>query len=71
MNRADITIYICGSEVENVIGGLEQDASQLSSWYPENHMKLNADKCHFMIFGEKKDKMKLHVGMAVLEESNK
>ena len=33
-------------------------------------MKLNADKCHFMIFGEKKDKMKLHVGIAVLEESD-
>ena len=23
----------------------------------------DTDKCHFMIFGEKKDKMKLHVGM--------
>ena len=63
MNRAEIcnyaddtTIYICGSEVENVIGGLEQDASQLST--------IN------LIFGEKKDKMKLHVGMAVLEDSN-
>ena len=33
-------------------------------------MTLDADKCHFMIFGEKKDKMKLFVGMAVLEESD-
>ena len=51
LNRAEIcnyaddtTIYICGSEVENVIGGLEQDAIQISTWYPENYMKLNADK---------------------------
>ena len=33
-------------------------------------MKLNADKCHFMIFGEKKDKMKLQLGMAEIEESD-
>ena len=33
-------------------------------------MKLNADKCHFMIFGETKDMMKLHIGMAVLEHSD-
>ena len=78
INRAEIsnyaddtTIYICVSEVENVIGGLEQDVIQLSTWYPENYMKLNADKCHPMIFGEKKDKMTLHVGKAVLEESDK
>ena len=73
MNRAEIcnyaddtTLYICDSEINNVIDGLEQDATHLSTWYPENYMKLNADKCHFMIFGEKKDKIKLHVGKAVL-----
>ena len=77
MNRAEIcnyaddtTLYICDSEINNVIDGLEQDATHLSTWYPENYMKLNADKCHFMIFGEKKDKMKLHVGKAVIEESD-
>ena len=62
--------YICDSEINNVIDGLEQDATHLSTWYPENYMKLNADKCHFMIFGEKTDKMKLHVGKAVIEESD-
>ena len=77
MNRAEIcnyadntTIYICCSEVENIIVRLEQDAITLLTLYPENYVKLNADKCHFMIFGEKKDKMKLHVGMALIEESD-
>ena len=33
-------------------------------------MKLNVDKCHRMIFGEKSDIVKLHIGEAVIEESD-
>ena len=40
-------------------------------WYPENYMKLNVDKCYLIIFGEKNDKMKLRIGDAVIEESDK
>ena len=62
MNRTEIwdyahniTIYVCDSEVEYVIESLEQDAIQLSTWYPENYMKLIVDKCHLMIIGDKND----------------
>ena len=67
MNRSEIcnyaddtTIYVCDSKIESVIDSLEQDATQLSTWYPENYMKLNVDKCHLMIFGEKRRKVKIH-----------
>ena len=66
----DMTIYVCDSKIECVIDGLEQDAAQLATWYPENYMKLNVDKCHLMIFGEKSKKMKIHFGEAVIEESD-
>ena len=49
----DTTIYVCDSKIECVIDGLVQDAAQLATWYPENYMKSNVDKCHLMIFGEK------------------
>ena len=42
----------------------------ISAWYPENYMKLNVDKCYLMIFGEKCDKVKLHIDEAVTEESD-
>ena len=66
----DATIYICDSKIECVIEALEQDATRLSTWYPENHMKLNLDKCHLMIFGEKSEKVKIYVGEAVIKESD-
>ncbi len=33
----DTTIYVCDSEVENIIDILEQNTTQLSTWYPENY----------------------------------
>ena len=32
----------------NVQCKLEADASLLSKWFVDNHMKLNDAKCHFM-----------------------
>ena len=77
MNRSEIcncaddtTIYVCVSKTECVIDSLEQDATQLATLYLENYMKLTVDKCHLMIFVEKSKKMKIHIGEAVLEESD-
>ena len=67
----DIIIYLCDSKVKSVIESLEQDATELSTWYPENCEKLNVNKCHLMIFGEKNNKVRLHTGEAVIEESDK
>ena len=49
----DLNIYVWDSKIENAIVSLEQYATQLSTWYPENCMKPNVDKCHLMTFGEK------------------
>ena len=47
----DTTLYSCDYEVRNVITRLEQDANRLTAWSPENYMKLNEDKCHFIFLG--------------------
>ena len=58
--------YICDNKFESIIDISEQDATLLSAWYPENYMKLNIDKCHLMIFGEKNDKVKINIEKAVV-----
>ena len=52
----DITLYSCDHEVKYVITRLEQNANQLTTWFPEIFMKLNEEKCHLIIFGANKGK---------------
>ena len=65
----DTTLYSCDYEVRNVITRLEQDANRLTAWFPENYMKLNEDKCHFILFGASNERDNIHVGEAQIEES--
>ena len=58
MNRSEIcsyaddtTINICASKIECVKDSLEQDATRLSTWYPEIYMKLKVDKFDLLMFG--------------------
>ena len=66
----DTTLYSCDREVKNVITKLEQNANHLITWFPENHMKLNEDKCHLIIFGTREEKVSMHVGEVQMEESD-
>ena len=36
----DTTLYSCNREVKTVITKLEQNANHITTWFPENHMKL-------------------------------
>ena len=49
----DTTIYTCDIRLDNVISRLESDSKIIIDWFRNNYMKLNEDKCHFMIFGER------------------
>ena len=49
----DTTIYTCDVHLENVISKLENDSKIVIEWFGNNYMKLNEEKCHFMIFGER------------------
>ena len=65
----DITIYVCGPNVENVIAKLENDAFKISEWFPNNLMKLNEDKCHLMIFASKSNEVSVKIGDASVKQS--
>ena len=50
----DTTIYGCGPNIENVIMHIDNDAFQITEWFPNNCMQLNEGKCHLIILGAKR-----------------
>ena len=70
-NYADnITIYCSHQELQEVTIRLENDTAKLSTWFAGNLMKLNEEKCHLLLFGEKDTKVSIKDGSFVIKESN-
>ena len=44
----DNTPYNFDFNLDNVISNLEKSTNSLLNWFRENHMKVNASKCHFL-----------------------
>ena len=66
----DTTIYCSHQELQEVTTRLENDTAKLSTWFAGNFMKLNVEKCHLLVFGEKDTKVSLKAGSSVIKESN-
>ena len=49
----DMTIYVCYHEPENIVFKLGSDVEKFPMWFHDNNMKLNAEKCHLLIFGRR------------------
>ena len=45
----DNTPYNFDFSLDNVISNLQKSINSLLNWFRENHMKANADKCHFLV----------------------
>ena len=43
------TPYICGTDIDNILGKLENEGNILIKWFSNNYMKVNADKCHLLV----------------------
>ena len=65
----DTTIYACDSNIEGVIATLESDALKIAEWFPNSCMKLNEDKHHLMVFGDKSNDVSLSIGRITIKES--
>ena len=66
----DTTIYTCDIRLENVISRLESDSKVIIEWFRNNYMKLNEDKCHFMIFGERTNQeVSINIGSCAVNNS--
>ena len=52
-NFADDTFHACDNDLNNLIKRLEHDTFLAIEWFETNNMKLNKDKCHFLVLGHK------------------
>ena len=48
----DTTPYSCADDIPSVITQLQSTASELFSWFTNNHAKVNPDKCHILLSAE-------------------
>ena len=53
----DNSLYTIDKNAENIKTILAKNFKQLTTWFYENFMVLNPEKCHFMCLGSKKDEL--------------
>ena len=51
----DTTIYTCNKNLDNIVHRLENDSTIALKWFADNFLKLNADKCHLLVLGQRCD----------------
>ena len=49
----DTTPFVCDEILENVVSKLEHDTEIAICWFDSNYLKLNTDKCHLLMAGNK------------------
>ena len=51
----DTSISACDKSLDNISHRLETDCIVTLEWFADNFMKLNADKCHLLVLGQRCD----------------
>ena len=64
----DTTPYACDLDLPTLITNLEGDTASALFWFEANYMKLNPNKCHFLMSGPK-EHMWIKVGEQIIWES--
>ena len=67
----DTTFYVCDKDLNVLIKRLEHDTSLAVEWFENNFMKLNEDKCHLLVSGQKHETVWAKIGETKIWESNK
>ena len=65
----DTTPYACDTDINNLIFRLENDSLIAIVWFEANYMKINADKCHFLLTGNSEQWHWLKTGNEMIWES--
>ena len=66
----DTTLYACDSNLQNLITRLELDSINAIVWFENNYMKLNEEKCHFIISGNKIEHLWAKIGSGKVAKKN-
>ena len=53
----DTTLHICDSNLKSVLETLMHNSELAIAWFDMSYMKLNTDKCHLLISGNKNEQM--------------
>ena len=65
----DTTVFACHPTIESIIRQLETDGTLVAKWFSDNNVKLNDDKCHLMIFGDKCSKATVTIRNSKIKEN--
>ena len=55
----DNTPYATANDIDNLIASLEEASKCLFTWFDNNLMKINADKCHLLVRSNEKVTIKI------------
>ena len=66
----DTIIFACGSDLGSVLESLEGDAALLSLWFENNCMKMNEDKSHLLVFGNKDNEVTVNISGFLIKEND-
>ena len=67
---SDTTPFAFDESLENVVSKLEHDSEIAICWFESNYMKLNTDKCHLLIAGNKYEQIWVNLGEKKVWESS-
>ena len=67
-HTCDTTLSAFGTNIENLLYNLEYDIQSAIVWFDINYMKLNQDKCNFLIPGNVTEHLWANVGDEVICE---
>ena len=65
----DTTPYACNSDLVKLLHDVEYDTMSAIVWFELNYMKLNQNKCHFLISGNTPEYLWVRVGEQLIWES--
>ena len=66
----DTTLFDCRKNLNDLITNLEHDSKIVTAGFENNYMKLNEEKCHFIISGHKYEHIYAKIGKIKIWESN-
>ena len=64
----DTTLSAVGTSLEDLLHNLEYDVQSAITWFDNNYMKLNHDKCHFLVAGNVNEHLWTKVGDELIWE---
>ena len=69
-NYTDNTTFNASDiDTPNIIIKLESSISAVAGWLKDNYMKLNGEKCPFMLFGDQRNDLAIQIETTIIIES--